>query len=207
MGAIAGQVEGRSIKTAAPGIEGALTDPARTLIGEQLLLLAERRSDGLEGRMSSAAQVVSNVLRREGRPALADAVKRTLATSLETRDFAPLAAALQSVLASEQDGAAPTTADANSLQREPRDGTVRVLRVDVERIDALVKVAGELTVAKNALAHAAQLADRDSDPKVSSPSCCGTSTRCSTAWSSSFSNRCSIYASCRSGKCFSVFPG
>ena len=43
---------------------------------------------------------------------------------------------------------------------------MRVLRVDVERIDALVKLAGELTVAKNALAHAAALADRDADPKA-----------------------------------------
>jgi two-component system chemotaxis sensor kinase CheA len=38
------------------------------------------------------------------------------------------------------------------------DGAARALRVDVERIDAIINLTGELTVVKNALGHAARLA-------------------------------------------------
>jgi two-component system chemotaxis sensor kinase CheA len=47
----------------------------------------------------------------------------------------------------------PKTAE--SITQEP---STRTLRVDVERIDALVKLAGEMTVVRNALAHAVSLA-------------------------------------------------
>ena len=72
----------------------------------------------------------------------------------------------------DQAGAAPTAANDDAApQREARDAAVRVLRVDVERVDALVKLAGELTVAKNALAHAAALADRRRRPE-GARACC-----------------------------------
>ena len=43
---------------------------------------------------------------------------------------------------------------------------MRALRVEVERIDALVRLAGELTVMKNTLGHASRLAKDGSDPTV-----------------------------------------
>ena len=46
----------------------------------------------------------------------------------------------------------------------PDNIAVRALRVEVERIDALVRLAGELTVLKNALGHASRLAQDSTDP-------------------------------------------
>ena len=43
------------------------------------------------------------------------------------------------------------------------DVTARTLRVDTERIDALVRLTGELTVAKNSIGHAAGLAQTNHD--------------------------------------------
>jgi two-component system, chemotaxis family, sensor kinase CheA len=48
----------------------------------------------------------------------------------------------------------------------PRTQTARALRVDAERIDALVNLAGELTVAKNAVGHTARLAREGADPDI-----------------------------------------
>ena len=47
-----------------------------------------------------------------------------------------------------------------------RGDAIRALRVDVDRIDALVALAGELTVAKNAIGHAIQVAGDQADPAL-----------------------------------------
>lgn len=164
---IAGLVTVRSIGAHTLTKTANLTAPARALIEAQLLLLAESPGEGFDGRVASAGQVVANLLRREGQPAQAEGVERALKTSLAAGDAAVLAAALHRVLAGEPAvGAEPMAADQTVPLREARDSTVRVLRVDVERVDALVKLAAELTVSKNALAHAAQLAETETDPKA-----------------------------------------
>jgi two-component system chemotaxis sensor kinase CheA len=163
-----GDIEVRSLRPSAGADAAALTAPARALIEAQILLLGEGGGDdGFVGRVASAGRVAVNVVRREGQPAQAEAVERSLAASLAARDAAPLAAALQGLLDGKAAGGVASAAHEEAAPlREARDAAVRVLRVDVERIDALVKLAGELTVAKNALAHAAALADRDADPKA-----------------------------------------
>jgi two-component system chemotaxis sensor kinase CheA len=161
-----GDVEVRSLQPGAGADAAGLGAPAQALIEAQVLLLGEGGDDGFVGRVASAGRVGVNLLRREGQPAQAEGVERMLAASLATRDAGPLAAALQRVLAGEPADGAPATAQEEAAPlREAREAAVRVLRVDVERIDALVKLAGELTVAKNALGHAAALANRDADPK------------------------------------------
>ena len=46
------------------------------------------------------------------------------------------------------------------------EAAARALRVDVERIDALVRLTGEMTVVKNALGHAVTLAQGGGDPRL-----------------------------------------
>jgi two-component system chemotaxis sensor kinase CheA len=54
-------------------------------------------------------------------------------------------------------------------ERTPAEGTARTLRVNVERIDALVNLTGELLVAKNALGHAAAQAQSGLDHAALAP--------------------------------------
>jgi two-component system chemotaxis sensor kinase CheA len=166
--AAAGQIEVRSLEhRRATAVPESLSAPARTLVEAQLGLLADIPGEGFDGRVASAGQVVANLLRREGQPAQADGVERSLKSALAAKDVAVLAAELHRVLAGELIvGAQPPPADQVGPLRVARDNAVPVLRVGIERVDALVKLAGELTVSKNALAHAAQLAETETDRKA-----------------------------------------
>lgn len=130
----------------------AVPGTARALIEAQILLLADPEAEPAAGRTASARAVAVNVLRSLGR--LDDA------QILATTDAADLAGALRSVLAGVVLAAGPGDAPA---PRASQEVAARALRVDVERIDALVNLTGELTVAKNALAHAAALAQDGAD--------------------------------------------
>jgi two-component system chemotaxis sensor kinase CheA len=132
-----------------------LSDDARGLLEAQLLLLAETAPEGLIGRLASAGRVSANVLKHADRAADTERLQAVCAKCLAARDPAPLIAALQRVLTGSLE--APPSAPAPAALA-PIEATARTLRVDVERIDALVSLAGELMVAKNALGHAAALA-------------------------------------------------
>ena len=60
--------------------------------------------------------------------------------------------------------AAPPASREGSEPAPRQQAAVRALRVDVDRIDDLVRLAGELTVAKNAIGHAARLAHEGTAP-------------------------------------------
>lgn len=134
---------------------GDLPAVARDLLTAQILLLDNAEPGGAHGRMMSAARTAANVLGQIGRPA--DAAKAGEAASR-----AELVALLEKVLA----GDVPSVAGAEELAPAGGEVALRSLRVDVERLDGLVRLAGELTVAKNALGHAARLADDGADSRA-----------------------------------------
>jgi two-component system, chemotaxis family, sensor kinase CheA len=150
--AVAAEVEIVGVMPANSTPAGALSGAAQSLIEAQLQLLVGSEVESLAGRTGSAGRVVVNVLRHAGRAAAAAGVDRALAQSQAARTVESLARAIRRVLAGgspEGERAAPETAE-----RGPAEAVARTLRVDVERIDALVSLTGELLVAKNALGHA-----------------------------------------------------
>jgi two-component system chemotaxis sensor kinase CheA len=152
-----------------------LSEPVLALLNAQVLLLAEPATDGAAGRIGSAGRVASNLLRHAGRGAGdIDAIERAAAESLAVGDPGVLSAAITRAIngtpEANRHGGTPAAAGLDPEPaldiRVPQEVAARSLRVDVERIDALVTLAGELTVAKNALAHAAGLAREGADPPV-----------------------------------------
>jgi len=127
---------------------GGLPAPAAALLQAQIAL-ARVDGDGLAGRLGAAGRVAANVLRRLGRPTAA--IETALAIGLDAGDPQPFVAAVEAALAGDARKAAPTVAPGTTA-------AARALRVDVERIDALVRLTGELTVVKNAIGHAAGMA-------------------------------------------------
>jgi two-component system chemotaxis sensor kinase CheA len=75
-----------------------------------------------------------------------------------------LQALIDEVLNQPDQQVAPNAEPAAALSVGTTAATVRSLRVTVERIDALVNLVGELSIAKNALAHAAALARGGTTP-------------------------------------------
>lgn len=123
-----------------------LPDDARAILEEQLRFLRLEADPSADfGRLGAAASAARNVVTACGLDA--EAIERA-AGSREA-----LIAATQSLL--DGPGKAPQTeADAGS----PRDAATTI-RVDIERIDEVVALAGELLVVKNALGHWVKVAD------------------------------------------------
>jgi two-component system chemotaxis sensor kinase CheA len=139
--------------------DASLPTIVQRLLAEQLLLLAEPASEGQAGRRASAARTAANALRSAGRAQDPDRLEQA-GRALPGPDD-PLVDAIRAAMSGPlpiDGGAAPAARGGQAITRS--------LRVDIERIDALVKLAGELTVVKNALGHAAALAQTEGDPKV-----------------------------------------
>lgn len=134
-----------------------VSDDALALLLAQADLLRDASAPSSPGRTGAAGRVAVNVLRNAGRTAEADALHHALATPEADADFT--LSAIESVLAGEP----LTIFDDLGVVRGVAEPAARALRVDVERIDALVNLTGELTVAKNALAHAAAKAREGAD--------------------------------------------
>jgi two-component system chemotaxis sensor kinase CheA len=149
------QVQIVTLRLPSPPTGSSLSDLARELLEAQLLLLAEAAPEGLMGRLASAGRVGANVLKHAGRVDETERLQAVCADCLKSCDPAPLKDALRRVLAGSLE--APPRGPA-AAEAAPIEVTARTLRVDVERIDALVSLAGELMVAKNALGHAAAIA-------------------------------------------------
>ncbi|MFG1465046.1 chemotaxis protein CheA [Xanthobacter sp. DSM 24535] len=149
-----------------------LTAPARALLEAQLGLLAGAGA-GAARLLSSAGQVCVNVLRHEGATRFAERISHALAASEAANDAGILSAAISLALTGAADP--PLEATATNTAPEPpvsatatkpigmQEASARTLRIDVARVDALVKLAGELTVAKNAVGHLARLARGGTD--------------------------------------------
>jgi len=126
--------------------DGAMPATARTLLEAQLGLLAESEEDGRPGRVAAAGRVAANVFHHLRRTADAERIEQ----SVDAEDLARAIAAIIGGPADREPAPAAASAELVATAQE-----ARVLRVDVERIDGLVKLVGELTVLKNALGHAA----------------------------------------------------
>ncbi|HVI33863.1 chemotaxis protein CheA [Phenylobacterium sp.] len=142
------------------GAEDARSSTAEALLAAQVAMLGEASPEGLPGRIASAGRVAASVLRRERRFGDAEALEQALGRALEANDPRPLREAIEGAL----QGELPSVEAEVQGARGAPEAATRALRVDVERVDALVNLTGELTVAKNALAHAAALAQAGGDP-------------------------------------------
>jgi two-component system chemotaxis sensor kinase CheA len=150
-----------------PGTQDDKDGLIREVIETQAELLGVTdRTDGFDGCVGSAARAATNALRHGDYAQLADTMDRAGATALSQRDTAPLLAALEQALVA-LDGARPgaVAGSINGVNLAPGDGTQRpadrILRVNEAKIEALVNLAGELLVAKNALAHSAKRVDQE----------------------------------------------
>jgi two-component system chemotaxis sensor kinase CheA len=130
----------------------------------ELLRVSNREKD-FAGCVGAAALVAANALRHCEHQQAADTVNRAAKLALSQRDCGPLLVALEAALvglAGAQSGAiaeainGPAFTPA-SLTDPSAD---RVLRVSEGKIDDLVNLAGELVVAKNALAHSTKRVDQ-----------------------------------------------
>jgi two-component system, chemotaxis family, sensor kinase CheA len=140
----------------------------RTLIQAQCeLLRIPRRPDDFAGCTGSATRVAESALRHGGRAQLAESVERAGAQALSQKEAAPLLAALENALAAFGSDQSPKADDNNSSasavsQTDAGERPIdRVLRVNEAKIDELVTLAGELIVAKNALAHSSRRIDQE----------------------------------------------
>lgn len=149
-------------QTTTDGIE--LSETARQILDAQQRLLLHEET-GMPGRVRSAHRVVVNILKRHGEysDVLQGYEKRLLEEpGLQEREN--LQTLIDMALNRHDQDLEPVAELAAPLSAGNGAATVRSLRVSVERIDALVNLAGELSIAKNALAHAAALARGGTDP-------------------------------------------
>jgi two-component system, chemotaxis family, sensor kinase CheA len=156
----AGKVEihplGRAAELSTP-----LSPETRSILSEQVALVAYGDGDDFTGRLGSAAQVGANVLRHAGWIGEAALLRQAAEESLRQGQAAPFTAALLELLVPQ---ANERTNEAGIVPaRRVDEAAVRALRVEVERIDALVKLAGELNVVKNAVGHASRMAKEGAD--------------------------------------------
>jgi two-component system chemotaxis sensor kinase CheA len=139
----------------------------RTIIEAQCeLLRVSDRTDDFAGCVGAAARVATNALRYADHLQLVDTVYRAGAMALAQHDTGPLLTALEQALLTlpQARSRAPVeevngpSAMAGGTAERPAE---RVLRVSEAKIEALVNLAGELVVAKNALAHSAKRVEQD----------------------------------------------
>ena len=130
------------------------------------LLRVPDRTEDLAGCVGAAARVAENALRYGQQPNLAEAVGRAGALALSQRQVGPLLSALEKALAALVGTPPPSPPSAVAAGEPDRSNATtagtsersvdRVLRVSEAKIENLVNLAGELVVARNALAYSAR---------------------------------------------------
>jgi two-component system, chemotaxis family, sensor kinase CheA len=160
----AGEAAVEAAKIEAPTVGGGLTASAAAVavLGEQIALLTVH-GEGLAGRIASAGRLAANVFRYLGRSDVAERIADAVAESLTGPDPTGLARAIEASMESLNDTPVLGSIEPFAIGTDPLS---RSLRVDAERVDALVDLTGELTVAKNAIGHIAMLA-REGDNALS----------------------------------------
>jgi two-component system, chemotaxis family, sensor kinase CheA len=150
---------GASTEAAVQAIEGESgyspsSMPSPHAILKAQLSLVRRDGAGARGAAASAGRVVVNVLRHLGRISEAEESAHSFSEGVERLDWESLAGAIER--AASQIAEAPTDESTAPISK-PRS-TSRTFRIDIERVNALVNLAGELTVSMNAVGHIARLA-------------------------------------------------
>lgn len=133
-----------------------LSAAAQDLLAAQLAVLDDMPKDSFAGRVTSAGTAAANVLSASGLDAAARRITQVTAQSLAATDPEPLRTRLAAILRGEAEAAAAPAAE-HALP----EALTRTLRIDAERVEALVRLVGELTIVKNALGHTADLAQHD----------------------------------------------
>jgi two-component system, chemotaxis family, sensor kinase CheA len=131
-----------------------LAQKAQELLEAQWRLVESTEDAHQEGRMASAGLVAANVLRHLGRVADAEAVATAAAVSIAEGRLAPLLEAIGAAIKAPP----PAAVDGSTARRQDARQTIRV---NADRIDALVRLTGELIVSNNAIGHAAKLAEQE----------------------------------------------
>lgn len=135
----------------------ALPAMARDLIQAQVDLLdvvKDAPQEAFEGLLRSAGAVVTNILHSSG-GASSQAISTAVDASARTRDAQPLRDAIAALLTPIETGTEAIDSNVASAHQEVT--LARTLRVDAERVDALVRLTGELTIVKNAIGHTFKL--------------------------------------------------
>jgi two-component system chemotaxis sensor kinase CheA len=160
-GAVTAQLQGFSGDCEVRGLEVSLPGIVREVLQEQIAILEIKERSGAAGRLASAGKTAANALRFCGFPGQAETLALTTQQALTQGSHQALREAIARLLV--QEALVPTTA-ATAPRAAPRtEITARTLRVNAEQIDALVRLTGELTVAKNAIGHTARLAENNGD--------------------------------------------
>lgn len=151
--------EGRAA-AAPPAPGGSLSPIARQLLEAQKLLLAEPSAETAAGRLGSASRVAANVLRHHGFDATD--LESLLQTSLLAGDAPAMIEAIDRILSGLDERVAEPDRASASASVSAAETT---LRVDVDRIDRLVRLTGELLIAKNAIGHSVQRAQEGEEAR------------------------------------------
>jgi two-component system, chemotaxis family, sensor kinase CheA len=153
---LSGECEAVSIAAAEPAAAAAASSTmpqiVRDVLRAQLALLDVMGVAGALGRLASAGMTAANAMRFCGLEANADRVANATEQSIAEKSPGALRDSLVRVLS------APTAPPARR-----QESATRTLRVDAGQIDALVRLTGELMVAKNAIGHSAKLAQTNAD--------------------------------------------
>ncbi len=135
-----------------------LSAVGRQILEAQKLLLAQPSAEGSAGRLGAAGRVAANVLRHHGHSLDVMDLEGLLQSSLVAGDAPAMMAAIDRILEGLSE---PAAEPAGTMPAAAPEATT--LRVDVERIDSLVRLTGELLIAKNAIGHSARLAQDNTD--------------------------------------------
>ncbi len=143
-----------------PEDAASLAGIAHALLEAQKLMLAEPATEGVAARLESASRVAANVLRHHGRSLDVTDLEGPLQSSLLAGNAEAMIAAIDRIL---EALAKPPPDEPGTLPQQAPEAT---LRVDVDRIDTLVRLTGELLIAKNAIGHSAERAQSGGDPRT-----------------------------------------
>jgi two-component system chemotaxis sensor kinase CheA len=146
----------------------ALPSVVRALLREQIDLLGlSAPLDEFAGRVAAAARVAANALRYSGRPEAEGMLEAACAEALTAGRSEPLSAVIAGFLETElhaPDFPEPVATPSQTVRpvaaAADRTGS-RALRVDHEKVDALMNLVGELVVAKNSLPFLARRAEQE----------------------------------------------
>jgi two-component system, chemotaxis family, sensor kinase CheA len=157
--AVADRAEIRQlVQSSVPAGDQDYLTQATSVLEAQIVLLSEDGHEGLLGRLESAGRTATNTLLYLGRSAPAAEIELAMANARAQRDVKPLVAAIERVLEAKAKLEHPTNIPSVQVV------IPRALRVDMDRIDALVNLTGELLVVKNAIGHLAKRLQDNEDP-------------------------------------------
>jgi two-component system chemotaxis sensor kinase CheA len=135
-----------------------------TLLLAQLELLGmEAPENEADGRLAAAGRVAEQVLRGSGADELAAQIARASAAALAARQPEALCRAIEAAcdaLRAEPSAGAAVAAEPAAEAASQQRAVPRTLRVDQEKIDAMMNLVGELIVAKNSLPFLARRAEQ-----------------------------------------------